>query len=149
MLVDTYLIGSGAGFSGDRIDAAQPVVAALANSGRPAALVFETLGERTLALSQIVRRSDPSSGFDPYMEQFLAPILVPALRAGITIIGNFGAANPAAAAARVAEMASRDGLSPGSPPSRATTFWASQRCSEACVGRAMVCWTIRPVIRWR
>lgn len=112
MTADTYLIGSGAGFSGDRIDAAQPVVAALAADGRPAALVFETLGERTLALSQIARRADPARGYDPYMEQFLTPILAPALRAGITIVGNFGAANPAAAAARVAELAARDGLTP-------------------------------------
>lgn len=50
-----FLIGSGAGFSGDRIDAAIPVVAAIAAAGRSGAIIFETLGEPTLALGQVAR----------------------------------------------------------------------------------------------
>ena len=44
-------VGSAAGFSGDRVDAAGPVVQALADSGGPSVLIFETLAERTLALA--------------------------------------------------------------------------------------------------
>ncbi len=53
------LIGSGAGFSGDRTDAALPVVRTLIAAGGPAALIFETLAERTLALAQLARRQRP------------------------------------------------------------------------------------------
>lgn len=55
----SLLIGCAAGFSGDRLDAAAPVVQALVDSGRPAVLIFETLAERTLALAQLARRADP------------------------------------------------------------------------------------------
>ena len=51
-----YRIGSGAGFSGDRADAAIAVVAAIAAAGEGGAIMFETLGERTLALGQIAQR---------------------------------------------------------------------------------------------
>ena len=49
-------VGCAAGFSGDRTDAAAPVVRALAASGQSACLIFETLAERTLALAQLARR---------------------------------------------------------------------------------------------
>lgn len=107
-----FLIGSGAGFSGDRVDAAIPVVAAIAAAGRGGAIIFETLGERTLALGQVARQADPEKGYEPLLEQFLAPILAPALAAGITIVGNFGAANPPAAARAIARLAGAHGLSP-------------------------------------
>ena len=94
-----YRIGSGAGFSGDRADAAIAVVAAIAAAGEGGAIMFETLGERTLALGQIARRKDAARGYEPLLEDMLAPILRPAHEAGITIVGNFGAANPPAAAA--------------------------------------------------
>ena len=45
-------IGCGAGFSGDRVDAAIPVVETLSNKEGPKYLIFETLAERTLALAQ-------------------------------------------------------------------------------------------------
>jgi len=47
----TLAVGCGAGFSGDRIDAAKPVVRTLVARGGPAALIFENLAERTLAFS--------------------------------------------------------------------------------------------------
>ncbi|WP_211246037.1 acyclic terpene utilization AtuA family protein [Cereibacter changlensis] len=109
---DSFLIGSGAGFSGDRVDAAIPVVEAIAATGRGGAIIFETLGERTLALGQVARHADPARGYEPLLPQFLAPVLAPALQAGITIVGNFGAANPQAAARAVADLAHGHGLSP-------------------------------------
>lgn len=103
-------IGCGAGFSGDRWDAAMPVVRALAEAGGPAVLMFETLAERTLALAQLQRRKNPAAGWEPSLERFVRPVLADCLAAGIAIVGNFGAANPAGAAAHIAQMARELGL---------------------------------------
>jgi hypothetical protein len=103
-------IGAGAGFAGDRTDAAGPVVDALARLAGPRFLMFETLAERTLALSQLERRRDPRRGFNPALDRFVGPVLGRCLRDEIKIIGNFGAANPRAAAARILELAREQGL---------------------------------------
>lgn len=105
-----YRIGSGAGFSGDRIDAPQSVVAAIAAAGEGGAVIFETLGERTLALGQIAKRQDPQHGFEPLLEDLLEPILAQCIASGIVIVGNFGQANPPAAARAVQDIATRLGL---------------------------------------
>ena len=101
MALDRVHIGCGAGFSGDRTDASGPVVDALAASGRPSYLIFETLAERTLALAQLDRRRDPATGYTPYLADFLRPILGRCRTSGIRIVANFGAANPMAAGRRV------------------------------------------------
>lgn len=105
-------IGCGAGFSGDRWDAAVPVVRTLAAAGGPAVLMFETLAERTLALAQLRRREDPEAGFEPSLEQFVTPVLADCVEAGIPIVGNFGAANPVGAAGRLQRIAASLGLPP-------------------------------------
>lgn len=105
-------IGCGAGFSGDRWDAAVPVVRTLAALGGPAVLMFETLAERTLALAQLQRRQNPDAGWEPSLERFLQPVLADCVRAGIPIVGNFGAANPRGAAARAQQLAATLGLPP-------------------------------------
>lgn len=104
------LIGSGAGFSGDRTDAALPVVRTMIAAGGPAVLMFETLAERTLELAQLARRNDPAQGYEPLLDALLAPVLGLCLANGIPIVGNFGAANPRAAAARVRALAAELGL---------------------------------------
>ncbi|CAM3470516.1 acyclic terpene utilization AtuA family protein [Halomonas lysinitropha] len=101
----TFLLGSGAGFSGDRTDAAIPVVAELIRRGQPAALLFETLGERTLAAAHRARHDDPDAGFEPLLDELLEPVLDDCLANGIAILGNFGAANPAGACERVRALA--------------------------------------------
>jgi hypothetical protein len=106
----TVFIGAGAGFAGDRTDAAGPVAEALAACPGPRFLMFETLAERTLALSQLDRHRDPRRGFNPALDRFVGPVLDRCLREEIRIVGNFGAANPAAAAARIREMAREQGL---------------------------------------
>ena len=98
-------IGCAAGFSGDRTDAAAPVVEALIASGRPAVLIFETLAERTLALAQLARRSQPDAGYEPLLDDLLRPVLARCLAHGVRIVSNFGAANPAGAARRIAQLA--------------------------------------------
>ena len=106
----TFLVGNGGGFSGDRVDAPIPVVRSLVARGLPAAMFFETLGERTVALAQLERRRDPELGYEPMLERLLEPILADCFRARIPILGNFGAANPPAAARLVARLALRLGL---------------------------------------
>lgn len=107
---DTLLIGCGAGFGGDRADAAGPVVDTLIARGKPAALIFEMLGERTLALAQLERLSDPQAGYSRLMEGALKPVLRRCVEHQIPIIGNFGAANPRGAALRIQQMARELGL---------------------------------------
>ena len=68
-------IGCAAGFSGDRTDAAAPVVQALIASGQPAVLIFETLAERTIALAQLRRVADPDAGYDPMLKARMRAVL--------------------------------------------------------------------------
>ena len=104
-MTSAVAIGGGAGFAGDRTDAAGPVVDALAGFDGPRFLMFETLAERTLALSQLERRRDPRKGYNAALARFVGPVLERCLRHGIKIVGNFGAANPQAAAERILQMA--------------------------------------------
>jgi len=103
-------IGCGAGFAGDRFDAAVPIVASLAQHTGPRFLIFETLAERTLALAQRLRLDDPDLGYSPYLERYVAPILKDAHQAGIRIVSNFGAAHPMAAGKRILEIAEELGI---------------------------------------
>ena len=103
------LIGCAAGFSGDRTDAAAPVVQALIASGQPAVLIFETLAERTLALAQLARRADPDAGYEPLLVDLLRPVLAQCLQHGVRIVSNFGAANPLGAARRILQLAAELG----------------------------------------
>lgn len=107
---DILRIGCAAGFSGDRTDAALPVVRALIGSGGPAVLIFETLAERTLALAQLARRTDPQAGFETLLDELLRPVLALCLEHGIRIVSNFGAANPEGAARRIHQLAAELGL---------------------------------------
>ncbi|WP_417310820.1 acyclic terpene utilization AtuA family protein [Devosia sp.] len=105
-----YRIGSGAGFSGDRVDAPQAVVAEIAAAGAGGAIIFETLGERTLAMRQTARHEDSTKGYEPLLEDLLEPILAQCLADGIVIVGNFGAANPPGAATAIRQLALQLGL---------------------------------------
>lgn len=110
MPVTTVHIGAGAGFAGDRAGAALPVVQALAASGAPSFLIFETLAERTLALAQLERQRDPQAGYSPSLVALLQPVLALCLHHKIRIVSNFGAAHPQAAARRIRAMAADMGF---------------------------------------
>jgi hypothetical protein len=97
-------IGCATGFSGDRSDGVRPVVDTLIQSGGHA-LIFETLAERTLALSQLAKNDDPELGYEPLLAELLRPALADCLKHGIRIVSNFGAANPPAAARRIKSLA--------------------------------------------
>ena len=103
-------IGCAAGFSGDRTDAAAPVVDTLVARGGPSYLVFETLAERTLALAQLARRANPAAGYEPLLDLLVSPILGKCLAHKVRIVSNFGAANPAGAARRILAIAREQGL---------------------------------------
>jgi hypothetical protein len=102
-----FRIGSGAGYSGDRIDPAQD----LAERGQLNALVFECLAERTIALAQLRRSADPQHGYDPSLLERMRAVLPACLAQRCTIITNMGAANPMAAGRAVIEVARELGLS--------------------------------------
>lgn len=99
-------IGAGAGFQGDRL---APAVD-LAERGQLDYLVFECLGERTIALAQKARMENPSGGYDPLLERRMRAVLPACFRNGTRIVTNMGAANPQAAAARTVEVARELGL---------------------------------------
>lgn len=103
----TIRIGSGAGYSGDRIE---PAVE-LAEKGDIQYLVFECLGERTVALAQQARMKNPDGGYDPLLEERMRAVLPICAAKGIKIVTNMGAANPEAAARKIAEIARSLGLS--------------------------------------
>ena len=88
---ELFRVGNCAGFSGDRVDAPGPVVDTLIELGGPAAVFFEVLGERTVALAQLEKRRDPERGYEPMLERLLEPILKKCSANGIAIIGNFAA----------------------------------------------------------
>jgi hypothetical protein len=103
----TIRIGSGAGYSGDRVE---PAVE-LAEKGDIEYLVFECLGERTVALAQQARMKNPEVGYDPLLEERMRAVLQLCAAKGIKIVTNMGAANPEAAARKTAEIAKSLGLS--------------------------------------
>ncbi|WP_438870273.1 acyclic terpene utilization AtuA family protein [Pseudomonas sp. L1(2025)] len=105
----TLRIGSGAGYSGDRIE---PAVE-LAEQGDLDYLVFECLAERTIALAQQARISDPQGGYDPLLSERMRRVLpFVGVKGGrrLRVITNMGAANPVAAAVEVRRVASELGL---------------------------------------
>jgi hypothetical protein len=102
----TVRIGSGAGYSGDRIE---PAVE-LAEKGDIQYLGFECLAERTIALAQQERLRDPARGYDPLLEERMRAVLPVCRGNGIRVITNMGAANPVAAARKAAEVARSLGL---------------------------------------
>jgi hypothetical protein len=93
-------IGCGAGFARDRIEPAIELV----REGDIDYLVFECLAERTIALDQLDRISDPNKGYNAGLEFRLSAVLPLCARKGIKVITNMGSANPEAAALQVASL---------------------------------------------
>src|SRR5690242_10967639 len=98
-------IGCGAGFSGDRFDAAVPVVGTLAASRGERFLIYEVLAERTLAIAQKLKVEHPHLGYSPFLDTYLPLVLADCFHNGIRIVTNMGAANAPGAARRVHELA--------------------------------------------
>lgn len=86
-------IGSGAGFSGDRVEPAEDLL----RRGTLADMVLECLGERTVALAQQRKLADPETGYEKRLPARFARLLPLAFASGTRLITNMGAANPQAA----------------------------------------------------
>lgn len=99
-------IGEGAGYSGAWLG---PAVQ-LATRGALDYLTFECLGERTVALAQANRLTNPARGYDPFLARRMRAVLGPCHSNGTRVITNAGAANPEAGGACVIEVAHSLGL---------------------------------------
>ncbi len=106
----TVFIGSGAGFAGDRRDAGIAVVETLRRRDGPRYLIFEVMGERTLAIAQRIKMRDPEKGYSPYLEPYLRGVLAACKQHGVRIVANLGNANPLGGAKRVHELAEELGV---------------------------------------
>ncbi len=102
----TIRIGSGAGYSGDRIQPAQD----LARRGKLDYLALECLAERTIAIAQQQKGKDPKRGYDPLLEERMRALLLPCFKNNTKIITNMGAANSLDAMERTAEIGRELGL---------------------------------------
>ena len=90
---NTFVIGAGAGFAGDRIE---PAVN-MARSGAVDAIALECLAERTLIAALRARQASAGGGYDARLRRRLKPLLAVTGRR-CRVLTNLGAANPLAAA---------------------------------------------------
>ncbi len=103
---DILRIGCGAGFSADRLDPAIDLI----DRGELDVIVFECIGERTLAFGHRDRRADPESGYNPMLPRRMRAVLPRAAARATRVITNMGVANPAAAATQTLAIARELGL---------------------------------------
>jgi hypothetical protein len=102
---NTFTIGAGAGFAGDRIE---PAVQ-MAQSGEVDAIALECLAERTLVNAIRMREANPEAGYDPRLKRRFTPLL-PHVGPRCRVVTNLGAANPAAAGQATARLAGALGI---------------------------------------
>lgn len=103
---DSFRIGTGAGFSADRLEPAVDLV----ERGGLDAIVLECLGERTVAFGHRDRMANPARGYNAHLERRMRALLPACRRADTVMITNMGAANPRAAAERTLAVARALGL---------------------------------------
>ncbi|MGH1478147.1 MAG: acyclic terpene utilization AtuA family protein [Geminicoccales bacterium] len=101
-----FRLGTGAGFSADRLDPAVELV----RHGSLDAIVFECIGERTLAFGHRDRLANPDAGYNPLLERRLRAVLPLCFRNGTKLITNMGVANPNAALDKAVDIARDLGL---------------------------------------
>ncbi|MEC3966103.1 acyclic terpene utilization AtuA family protein [Flagellimonas halotolerans] len=102
----TIRIGSGAGYSGDRIEPAVDLI----QKGDLDYIIFECLAERTIALAQLQKMQNKELGYDPLLEDRMKACLPYCVSNNVKLISNMGAANPVAAAKKTAKIANELGL---------------------------------------
>ncbi len=99
-------LGCGAGFSSDRLE---PAIE-LAEKAKLDYLVFETIGERTLAFGHRDRKLDPKKGYNPQLAARMRGVLTACKANGTRIVTNMGVANVPDAAEVVVNVARELGL---------------------------------------
>ena len=103
-----YRIATGAGFSSDRLDPAVDLV----KRGQLDAIVFECIGERTLAFGHRDRQADADKGYTPLLERRMRAMLPLCRKHGTRLITNMGVANVRGGPPRRRRAVARDlGLS--------------------------------------
>jgi hypothetical protein len=102
----TIRLGCGAGFSSDRLGPAID----LAQRGALDYLVFECIGERTMAFGHRDRMLDPKRGYNPQLKARMQGVLAHCHANGTKIVTNMGVANPRDAALLVIDTARDLGL---------------------------------------
>ncbi|MCF8532918.1 MAG: DUF1446 domain-containing protein [Reyranella sp.] len=103
---ETIRLGCGAGFSSDRLGPAVD----LAQRGALDYLVFECIGERTMAFGHRDRMLDAARGYNPQLGARLRAVLGHCRTNGTRIVTNMGVANPRAAAVLAVAIARELGL---------------------------------------
>lgn len=103
-------IACAAGFADERVEPSLALVTALKEAKGSRYLMYETLGERTLALAQLDRRRDAAKGYAPRLLDFMRPVLADCIANNIRIVGNFGMANPRGAADQIRQLALELGM---------------------------------------
>lgn len=99
-------LGCGAGFSSDRLGPAID----LAQRGALDYLVFECIGERTMAFGHRDRMLNPDRGYNPQLRARMRGVLAHCHANDTKIVTNMGVANPRAGALLVVEVARELGL---------------------------------------
>lgn len=99
-------IGSGAGYSGDRLEPALTLL----EKGQLDYICFEGLAERTIALAQKDKQDNPSKGYNPLLLYRMEKVLPLAYKNKVRVITNMGAANPLSALKDLCKLASEKGL---------------------------------------
>jgi len=102
----TIRVGSGAGYSGDRIEPALAVM----EKGDIQYIIFECLAERTIALAQQHKARHPGQGYNELLPYRMRRVLPLCAEKHIKVITNMGAANPVAALWVVKQLAGSLGL---------------------------------------
>jgi hypothetical protein len=99
-------LGTGAGFSADRLDPAYHLI----EDGNLDYIIFECVGERTLAFGHRDRQRDPTMGYNAWLERRFEAVLPLCTTHNTKVITNMGVANPQAAAHKTQQIARNLGL---------------------------------------
>jgi len=94
-------IGSGAGYSGDRLEPALDLI----EKGNLDYIIFECLAERTIAIAQQEKMKNPKRGYDSLLEYRMRKILPLMAKKSVKVISNMGAANPISAVEAIVDIA--------------------------------------------
>ena len=99
-------IGAGAGYAGDRIEPAIEIM----EKGNLDYIIFECLAERTIAIGQLQKLSNPEKGYNELLEYRMKKVLPVCEEKKVKVITNMGSANPLAAAKVVKRLALEMGI---------------------------------------
>jgi len=102
----TIRIGSGAGFSNDRVEPGLELL----EKGNLDYFCLECLAERTIAIAQKDKELDHTKGYNPYLEYRMKRILPLAIKTKTKVVSNMGGANVEMAVEKIAQIAEDLGL---------------------------------------